>query len=148
MCGTKYNDQYRNVEVTFAHSLYTTTLEFSSNVNEHANNESWGIRDFYIYTDVIDSDIDSNKPVYSAFTTATINKADIAGWTINKPKSKNLITTCGKDQMFGGYNVFGVGSSAILNVDLNPHYEITIALNFFKLDSWDNEVFLLFVDGA
>lgn len=44
------------------------TFEFRSTINEAANNESWGIREFYLFTDVVEASTDPNKPVYSAFT--------------------------------------------------------------------------------
>jgi len=33
-------------------------------------------------------------------------------------------------------------------LNLQPHYEVTISFNFYKVDSWDNEVFLVYVDGT
>jgi hypothetical protein len=38
-----------NVEVEVNHTWPTADLVFTSNLNEAPDNESWGIRDFYVY---------------------------------------------------------------------------------------------------
>lgn len=49
------------------------TLEFRSTINQNANDESWGVRQFQLFTDIVDASADPNKPVYQAFTKATID---------------------------------------------------------------------------
>lgn len=41
----------------------------------------------------------------------------------------------------------GKGSAAVLYRDLQPHYSVTIRMTVYKIDSWDGEKFLVYVDG-
>ena len=33
--------------------------------------------------------------------------------------------------MFGGYNIFGKDTNAVLILNLNPHYELTVTFNLY-----------------
>jgi hypothetical protein len=83
--------------------------------------------------------------VYSAFTTN--NFTDTAGWTAIQPATQNLFTSCSGNRLFGGYGVFGAGAGAVLYRDLQPHYSVSIRMTVYKIDSWDGESFLVYVDG-
>jgi hypothetical protein len=50
ICGVKdWNDKVWDVEVTVPHWTDSATIMFTSSLDEDANNESWAIRDLYIY---------------------------------------------------------------------------------------------------
>ena len=49
--------------------------------------------------------------------------------------------------MLGGFGVFGQGASITKILTLPPHYQIDVSFNFFKIDSWDQESLLVYVDG-
>lgn len=51
-------------------------------------------------------------------------------------------------RLLGGYGVLGKQSSLFKELRLPPHYSVQMKFNLFKIDSWDNEAFLLFVDGT
>lgn len=44
--------------------------------------------------------------------------------------------------------MFGAGAAVGTKINLQPHYEVTLSFNLFKVDSWDNEVFLVYADGT
>lgn len=90
--------------------------------------------------------VNDEKLVYSAFTD---NKfTDLSGWVPVNAFSTDYITSCDGVRIFGGYKVFGKGGVASLFKVLPPHYSIRISFTVFQLDSWDNEVFQVYVDGA
>jgi len=49
--------------------------------------------------------------------------------------------------MFGGFGFFGAGVSVLKMFTLPPHYAIRVTFTFFKIDSWDNEMFAVYIDG-
>jgi len=65
VCGNaKWKDRTRNIRVTFDHVSATLTLKFSSNLNEHLKNESFGFNILDIlYCDSGEECID-NTPDY------------------------------------------------------------------------------------
>jgi hypothetical protein len=51
--------------------------------------------------------------------------------------------------MFGGFNVFGTGAKIQKTfTGLPAHNTIIVRMQFWKIDSWDNEVGYLYLDGA
>jgi len=50
MCGHgSYGDRVATLEVEFAHTGSEMMVDFTSNLNELASNESWGVRDFQVH---------------------------------------------------------------------------------------------------
>lgn len=50
ICGfTGYKDLFIAVDAEGGHSDDELDIKISATINEDANNESWGIRDFFIY---------------------------------------------------------------------------------------------------
>jgi hypothetical protein len=53
MCGTVHQDYVEVVEridsTTVKHSAGGTTITMTSSLDENSANESWGIREFYLY---------------------------------------------------------------------------------------------------
>lgn len=58
-----------------------------------------------------------------------------------------MFTACSDVRIFGGYRVFGNKSSAVLYLELPPHWMVRVKFTLYKIDSWDNEHFLVYVDG-
>ena len=53
--------------------------------------------------------------------------------------------------MLGGYNFFGSGAYVEKTFDLSgvpPHSIVRVELDFYKVDSWDNEWARLYLDGT
>ncbi|CAD8071148.1 unnamed protein product [Paramecium sonneborni] len=66
------------------------------------------------------------------------------GWAVVGAPS--LITECGGTFMFGGFRVFGSRTTVSKVFQLPPHSLINIKVQFWKIDSWDNEEAYIFVD--
>lgn len=52
LCGhvtADWRELFVRVEVDVAHSKPDALVEITSNLNEAADNESWGVRDFFVY---------------------------------------------------------------------------------------------------
>jgi hypothetical protein len=149
VCGTvsQWTEDLYDVDVTFDHMSPTANVEVRSTLNQAALDESWGIRDVILFTTVItDATANPNsKAFYSAFNTQRFTDSD--GWTVNSPFQATIITACAGQRLLGGYKVFGKGSSIVKYITLPPHYEVSIKFKLYKIDSWDNEKFLLYVDG-
>jgi hypothetical protein len=51
-CGrdeTAWNEYTSDVDITIPHSASTVTVLISSTIDQDANDESWGFRDFYLW---------------------------------------------------------------------------------------------------
>jgi hypothetical protein len=72
---------------------------------------------------------------------------DIESWVPSFAASKDLITSCGGNRLYGGFGVFGRSSSITRIFQLPPHNGVLVKFKLFKIDSWDNERFFLYFDG-
>ncbi|CAK92089.1 unnamed protein product (macronuclear) [Paramecium tetraurelia] len=60
---------------------------------------------------------------------------------------ENLIySDCGSVRLFGGNNAFGHRTSATKLFQLPPHHTVSITLEFWKIDTWDDEKFFIYLD--
>lgn len=50
--------------------------------------------------------------------------------------------------MFGGFNIFGQFTSIVKVIQLPAHYLVRLQVRFYKIDSWDNESFFIYLDGV
>ncbi|CAD8105868.1 unnamed protein product [Paramecium primaurelia] len=82
---------------------------------------------------------------YTAFTSAEIN--DLDGWVVKKAFKGNTFSKCDKISLVGGYGAFGKGATALKQLTLPPHYKLKINVQLWKIDSWDNEIMFVLVDG-
>jgi hypothetical protein len=57
------------------------------------------------------------------------------------------MTKCDKVGLVGGYGAFGKGATALKQLNLPPHYKLKVNVQLWKIDSWDNEVMFVLVDG-
>ncbi|EGR30043.1 zinc finger lsd1 subclass family protein, putative [Ichthyophthirius multifiliis] len=71
----------------------------------------------------------------------------IQNWDVHFAKDNQLISQCEKLSVFGGYNVFGKDVIAqklfYSGVD---HYQLKISFDLYLIDSWDKEIFYMFLD--
>jgi hypothetical protein len=82
---------------------------------------------------------------YSAFSGNEFS--DAPGWVTINQQTSGMFTACKDVRIFGGYRVFGNKSSAVLYLELPPHYSVRVKFTMYKIDSWDNEQFLVYGDG-
>ena len=54
---------------------------------------------------------------------------------------------CGEYKMLGGFNMFGKGTILTKFITLPPHYLVRVNFNMFKINSWGDEDFVVYLDG-
>jgi hypothetical protein len=91
----------------------------TSTLEENADNESWGIRDFMIsFSPCPEGCSVCTEATLTSCTLWTIQSSSwvsltsitAAGWTVTGAPSGT--TTCAGVEIFGGYNLFGEGAIA------------------------------------
>ena len=70
------------------------------------------------------------------------------GWFIYTPVGKDKFTMCGNNKIFGGFGIFGTTTSVVKMIALAPHYFVRVIFKMYKIDSWENESFYLYLDGV
>ena len=121
-CGGRFKEEV--FRVTSCYVNLTTTSEAIvplkvrvwTNLDGDADDESFGI------DNVLVSNFIQIKNKFD-------NLKDFEGWNCGK------ITTCGKHQFCGGYNVKGKGSE-IKKTFMLPAGTYSVELDFIKIDSW------------
>jgi len=141
MCGHGgYGERISKVQINVHHFGPTALVTLYTNLNEAPNNESWGIRDFSMSF--------VNGEEVDASLTGKFDNAHTDGW-ISYNNKAGPVTNCGGVTLLGGYNAFGLKASAIKEInDLEAHEFITIDLEWWALDTWDNEYFYIYADGV
>lgn len=61
---------------------------------------------------------------------------------------KNFVTKCSSTKIIGGFKVGGAGIWFERDFDLPAHKRLTIRLKAFAIDAWENEKFIISVDGV
>lgn len=139
-----------DIDITFDHTNSNLNLVFGSTLAGDATQQSWGIRDIQVLTADIPNldDAGANDPniYYKAFQGNTF--VDTDGWNVVQPYSQPVFGSCGNTRLLGGYNILGAGSALVKQISVPPHQDISMRFEFFKIDSWDNEVFFVYVDGT
>lgn len=143
----------------FKHNAATLALIMTSNLDEPASNESWGIKDFTLDFSacpgkcVVCNWDTRNSPevcegfslIGSSLTALEPAKMDISGWTVTDGKKE--INQCADASFLGGYNAFGKGTAAsIVFKNLPKHNIVRLRMQILKVDTWDNEFIKVFVD--
>lgn len=70
------------------------------------------------------------------------------GWTTTGTFAfgTTSFTSCGKYKILGGYNILSTENITKSFASLPSHTSVIIQFDFFKIDSWDDEYFYLYVD--
>lgn len=163
LCGVGgWKDAIVDIDVTVLNSDTAVEVEFRTTLDQGAGDESWGVRDFYLYLghcaegcfDCVGNRkqdcLVPNTPslYYSAFSGSDWPNSDMEGWNVLSSYNKNSqVTTCKQYRIFGGYGVLGANSALTSVIQLPPHYLVRVQFNFYKIDSWDNEAFYIYLDG-
>ncbi|CAK58868.1 unnamed protein product (macronuclear) [Paramecium tetraurelia] len=80
---------------------------------------------------------------YEAFSSIALGQME--GWITTN--AYGSFSDCGGTQLFGGFDTFGKQTKVMKFLQLPPHYEVQIKMRFWKIDTWDNEYFYIFIDG-
>ena len=122
LCGGRFKEEVFRVRGCYitlsaaSQTMVPLTVRVWSNLDGNADDESFGIDNVLVshFREVTDKFDNSN---------------DFEGWNCGK------ITTCGKHQFCGGYNVKGKGSE-IKKTFMLPAGTYSVELDFIKIDSW------------
>ena len=116
-------------------SLLTTTtsqgiykLGFGSTLNEPLENESYAIDNIKLLARFISENFEANSNGWN------IGTWDSVGY------SKHLGLMGGTSGLEAYYKTYNFGTS-------NANRKVVINLDFYKIDSWDNEYFTIFING-
>lgn len=158
-CGVDhvhYQEQLEQISIVAPHKMTNLVITMTTNLDEAANNESWGIRDFqiFVYTCAANCVIcDSSSPdgcsVWTKFQFNYVTNDPSfgnEGWAVQG--TNPAITQCSGIYLFGGFNAFGNGVTITKTfASLPQHKGMNIKMQFWKLDSWDNEWAYMNADG-
>jgi hypothetical protein len=65
---------------------------------------------------------------------------------VGAASSGSLVTLCGKQQLFGGFEVFGRGVFLSKSFEAPAHNTLGIRFSFWMIDSWSGESLKVLVD--
>ncbi len=82
-CGTEYGWRSRSVQIDIeaAHISDSAEITFTSNLDEDAANESWGIRDFELS---VVKCVDNCVVISDEFQEEEFSDKDVSGWTFDR----------------------------------------------------------------
>ena len=141
--NSEYSDTYENVTFGFPHVANTLTLVISSNIDDGASDESWGICNLIITATPYPIDSAGNPLTIAAPETtntffACSSPPNEPAWTYTDGYSK---ITCSGKTYVGPY---GAGAMLISpQILLTPHQGITVSFKMAWIDSWDSESFIV-----
>ncbi|CAD8118939.1 unnamed protein product [Paramecium sonneborni] len=182
LCGAKqtnsgYGEKIVSIEIIQKHSSPTLIISFSSSLKNDPDEQSWGIRDFFLFaaqcTKFCDECVGTaenectkcsdthtlqdgkciNKNEWyilskEFFTDDEFKKLD--GWTFQDidPAGPNPpVTKCGDLGLVGGYQSFGKKATVQKVFKIPKHDFIRIKATVYKIDEWDGEELTMFVDN-
>jgi hypothetical protein len=67
------------------------------------------------------------------------------GWVVENGRDGG--SQCAGVNLLGGFNLYGKGARIRNKLALPPHYRLKVKVNYWKIDSWDNERGSVSVDG-
>lgn len=136
------------------HYMPTLIITMTTSLNENADNESWGIRDFQLLITpcpsgckICSADIQKGCQAWEFGASDWMETSNLQaeGWQVENAKAGT--TSCSGVDIFGGFGLFGKGAKITKTFSLPVHNSILIRLQFWKIDSWDNEYARVYVDG-
>ncbi|CAD8083149.1 unnamed protein product [Paramecium primaurelia] len=159
--GSNRKDQIHQIEIEFDHTGLTSFIQLTSNLNDSADDESWGFRNFRIYIfecppqcyvcSKVDQQLQCEKWIraYSIFTQLLENEfqENTLISVINGETTKQL---CSQIPIMCGYGVCGRDTIIQMNnLQLPFHTRIKIKLKYLIIDSWESTDYAkILVDGV
>lgn len=144
------------LDLKFAHRNPTITIVILTNLNEAASNESWAIRDFTLYLEKCPKGCDTCKSddvseceswLLFKWSWTSLREISAEGWEVDGAKTEGTYE-CAGITMLGGSNKFGKLAKVYRTYKMPGHFRIKIKFTFIKMDTWDNEIAYLEVDGV
>ncbi|CAD8120114.1 unnamed protein product [Paramecium sonneborni] len=177
VCGNlneNYKTVYQNIDITVDHTGKYMLLQFKSTLDQAADDESFGLTDLYIYylpcadqcdecsgPQIQDCIKCSNNQFYdsgqcyniqnfveleSDFMSILFN--NLNDWKVYGSQKENFITDCAGFSLVGGFEVMGNGGYITKKFQIPPHTRLRLQVLLYKIDSWDDEKFIIEVDDA
>ncbi|CAD8106310.1 unnamed protein product [Paramecium primaurelia] len=182
LCGVKsnnpgYGEKIVAIEVIQKHSEPTLKISFSSSLSKDLNQQSWGIRDFFLFaaqcTKFCDECVGNAEnectKCHSTHTLSNgkcLNKNEwyvaskeffeeesfkkVEGWNFQELDSVSPnppITKCSDLNLIGGYQSFGKKTTVSKKFILPKHDYIRVKIIIYKIDNWDGEELTIFIDN-
>jgi hypothetical protein len=131
-CGNEGVDAIVPITLRVPHHEAQALLQFASNiaVGDLAI-KSWGIRSVAVY---------GHTPAVNVVYQT--NFAAVGAWVFSSSvdTTQQVVTQCGGYNVLGGYgNLDSTDFVELSLTDLIPHSTMTIAFDFARIDTWDNE---------
>jgi hypothetical protein len=179
LCATSNDacpERIVNVNHEIMHNFDAVNFKFTTTLDEDVANESWGIRQFFLYVAACSNhceeclgpngkdclacespfvlqDGDCKDPgtwesFYEDFTSNDFT--DAKDWVIESTfkGTTDVITDCGGTKLVGGYGVFGDKAKVSREfTDLPTHKRVRVRVEVWKIDAWDGEELFLNIDG-
>ncbi|CAD8123956.1 unnamed protein product [Paramecium sonneborni] len=180
LCGKSntsgYGEKIVAVEILQKHSNPSIKISFSSSLTKDSNIQSWGIRDFFLFsaqcTKFCDECVGNAEnectkchPTHTLSNGKCLNKNEwyisskeffdqesfqkIEGWNFQEidPNGPNPpITKCFDMYLIGGYQSFGKKTTVTKKFTLPKHDYIRIIVTIYKIDNWDGEELSIFIN--
>ncbi|CAK87954.1 unnamed protein product, partial (macronuclear) [Paramecium tetraurelia] len=159
MCGEEtVGDKCTILNYTQVHSSPTVVIVLTTSGGKPVSQQSWGIRDVYIYvekcpdgcllckaTDYLTIQCLVWSVLYRSWTQLNINQISSDGWNVNLGIAE--ATQCGSTALFGGYLKTGAGtviSQSFINIP--QHDKLKIQFLWMKTDFWQSNQAQMLVD--
>lgn len=154
------------VSFSIQHNSPTVTIVITSNLNQNAKDESWGLRDFILNIKgcpspcTVCSALAQTKEACSQWNLVDVSLDETTNSTFNttgwvvyqdrvpQPPNKSFTYLCAGVPVLGAYGNFGKGAATSRLVQGLPlHNAIRVKMQLWKLDSWDGESLIVAADG-
>ncbi|CAK64683.1 unnamed protein product (macronuclear) [Paramecium tetraurelia] len=177
ICGCpvfEWKSMFARTEVDIDHTGEQAKIEFTSTLDEAPNNESFGLRDLYIYLAACSDncaectgpkDTDCKKcsnnwalvggkcqalPNFILLEQSFLEDkfTGVNGWVLTGNKAGRTVAECNGKSMVGGFDIMGAGGKATKTFEIPPHKRLRLQTTIYKIDSWDGEFMMIKVDGT
>ncbi|KAL4476414.1 hypothetical protein ABPG74_010147, partial [Tetrahymena malaccensis] len=140
-------------------SQSSVTIELLPQSPSDKLNKGFGFKNYYLYVDTCDySCATYGKYLLNGLFNKYFGQSEITGLGLTVSNFKGLMssfgqsgaltTNCGTNHLLGGFWLSGSGSSISRSwTGLAPHWSIRIGFTVWQIDQWQNENFIVSVDG-
>ncbi|CAK67494.1 unnamed protein product (macronuclear) [Paramecium tetraurelia] len=152
--GDGWNEVIEPISIIISHNSESLVFIITSSLDQPPSDESWGFRSFTLSIlrcpqgCLFCQDTDYNNCFYwISFISLWHYSIEVDGWMKNSD-IQPAIGQCASIGLVGGsINLAPNDKLEKIFTNLHPHYKMVLKLQLWKIDSWDNENFVLEVDG-
>ncbi|CAD8181501.1 unnamed protein product [Paramecium octaurelia] len=143
------------ITITMNHTSESLIFIMTTNLDEYADGESFGFRDFQLSIVrcpqgcLYCSDSDQSTCNYWVGVLSLWHESILLDGWMKNDIIQPATYRCESFDLVGGQLNLAPGDYVKKNIEnLSPHYKIQVNLQLWKIDSWINENFYLFVDNS